>query len=506
MAALSGCGMALGATFYVDVNWTGSGTGTASDPYRTIGSAVTAANAGAGNQIWIADGSYTSTVIGGLESFGASGLTLTQGTAIYGGYAGWQSGSTFDWSTRAPRSTVIDLTGANSRALYRGGSGELNWGPTVDGLTIRNGNVTGDGGAIGGTLTDHSGWTINNCLFDSNRASGKAGAVYLRAQWNVSGYVTNCDFVNNTAGSSAGALYLDTGALIGGNKMSVQNSTFRGNAATTNGGAVYATVGGTTAEIRGCLLANNTAGTANKGGAIGLEAGNVGNFGVYQTRLIGNSAQNGSALADIGNNRRATIYMENCLVAGNTNVNGGVGALYTSGNGTSTEYAFDLAYCTVAGNSAGGIYNQESFDPPAYPADGNLRVRDSIVANNGTFGINYLWGNASNHHNPVLDFNDVFGQTNNYLNNAVGQATNSLSADPLFLSAGAGDYRLTFGSPAIDAATNLGIALDLYGVVRPYPTGAGGYDMGAFEFPEPGSLLLATLAGVIGLRIRRRTE
>jgi len=47
------------ATFYVDVNRSGAGSGSSADPYKSVAAAVSAANAADGNTVLVADGSYS---------------------------------------------------------------------------------------------------------------------------------------------------------------------------------------------------------------------------------------------------------------------------------------------------------------------------------------------------------------------------------------------------------------------------------------------------------------
>ena len=129
--------------------------------------------------------------------------------------------------------------------------------------------------------------------------------------------------------------------------------------------------------------------------------------------------------------------------------------------------------------------------------------RPNILANNG-IGLVVDFLNPGNE--PTFTNNLLFSNTTNYdgITDQTGSNGNLLG-NPLF--AGPGDYRLTPGSPAIDAGTALQAPLsDFLGVPRPLDgngDGIPGFDIGAFELPEPSSAALV-LAGAVIVRRRRR--
>jgi PKD repeat protein len=90
----------------------------------------------------------------------------------------------------------------------------------------------------------------------------------------------------------------------------------------------------------------------------------------------------------------------------------------------------------------------------------------------------------------VANYDDIDGTISGTTNGTVS-ASNSIKADPLFVNAGAGDYRLRFGSPAIDSGSDCVTTCltvpDLAGLTRPIDgngDGAAVRDMGAFEYPR----------------------
>jgi predicted outer membrane repeat protein len=184
---------------------------------------------------------------------------------VAGGYAGWQGGTTFDWTTRTSRATIIDLQGAASRAFraqWLSGNGPSS-GPTFEGLTFQNANVTNDGGAI--HVAEQNYWTayVTNCLFTNNTTTtGNGGAVRLGSAY-VSGAIRSSDFIGNRAATNGGAVAF----YVGQGTPMVEDCTFLRNTATVSrGGAIWWDgTGGPVQAVRRCRFEGNVA--ALSGGA-----------------------------------------------------------------------------------------------------------------------------------------------------------------------------------------------------------------------------------------------
>lgn len=143
------------------------------------------------------------------------------------------------------------------------------------GLTLKNGKITGNGGAIlnGARLTLENCWLTGNsvtsgsggavgtdsisgpiimqgCTFTDNSATFRGGAVSLEAGF-FQHQVTQCTFSGNRCGSRGGGLY------VANYDVKISQSTFTGNEATgTRGGGV---VFSGSAALDNCIIAGNRA-------------------------------------------------------------------------------------------------------------------------------------------------------------------------------------------------------------------------------------------------------
>jgi len=162
----------------------------------------------------------------------------------------------------------------------------------------------------------------------------------------------------------------------------------------------------------------------------------------------------------------ASAVVTNCVIAGNLGRGAIGGTLYNctlTGNSAGGALESKLHNCTVAGNLAqagGGACDCTLYDCIVYFNDGGNCAPDCAFSYCCTTPLPPGAGN--------------------------------IDADPLFVNAAAGDFRLRAGSPCIDTGTNLlavagyaGGATDILGNARGVDgngDGKGGWDIGAYEF------------------------
>lgn len=129
----------------------------------------------------------------------------------------------------------------------------------------------------------------------------------------------------------------------------------------------------------------------------------------------------------------------------------------------------NLIYNIDNGVEGDGIY--------VYNCDGN-KLFNNTVYDVREYGV-LVDATATN--TQVKNTIAYLGAAGNYLNSGSGTttATNLVASNPLFVNAGAGDFRLQVSSPAVNTGTTLPeVTTDIVGVAR--PQGAA-YDIGAYE-------------------------
>ncbi len=288
-----------------------------------------------------------------------------------------------------------------------------------------------DGGAI---YVEKGQLNLNNCTFDSNKAVGRGGAIFVHGQTD-SDYVvlTNCTLSNNTAGQ--------TGAAI---------ESF-----------------GPTLTLSGCALYNNA--TANGPG------------GAIEQTLQWNSQ---------------VLNLTNCTVSGNTRPNGGsstVGdAIFTSALHGPTPQSIhtNISNCTFNQNKIENSYNYTGGVRNSLIVTlSNTLLAGSPLVNSDPAGSGGPTNFVSNGYNLSNDNGAGF------LTGPGDQITVLPKLDPAGVKNNGGPtptIALLNGSPAVDMGKSFGVTTDQRGFSRPYDlagfanaAGGDGSDIGAYETRDP---------------------
>lgn len=156
-------------------------------------------------EIWVAQGTY----LGPIE--------LWNGVAMYGGFTGTET----LLSQRNPRSrlTVIDAQKAGPAVLARWSVGR---GTILDGFSVINGTISGDGGGI--RIIDAAGPIIRGNIVSGNSATGCGGGIYSGSS--CAPWILGNTVQNNSSGSWGGgiAFYFSQASSIAANNVVARNS------------------------------------------------------------------------------------------------------------------------------------------------------------------------------------------------------------------------------------------------------------------------------------------
>ena len=427
---------------------------------------------------------------GGMLTYGAPAIrncTFTQNKGYFGGGLyprgsatatgviiedcvfdnndGYQGGGIY---ILAGVATISDCVFVSNQASNRGGAIYNN--TTSNNIMNCDFSFNSVPTSAGGALTIRNGndddidpVNVVNCTFEQNDA-GFGGALAVYDSKSIANF-TACDFTQNNAATSGGATTNGFGAT-----SNFTNCVFSQNEA-TNGGAIYSQNDDATINITNCEILLNA---ATRGGAI-----NIGNSDIIDTLPIpiltieNTIIKFNSAIEQGGgiNMASSSAVFKNVLFESNIIIDaasiGGAISINTSDTITAT---IDLINCTIVNNEAtigAGISHWIIGDTSSSTLTLQNTVFDNPTGNDYEIeaGTPMLISNGGNLSTDLSMFNELVA-----MNDLAGE-------DPLFVDFNNEDYHLANGSPCIDAGIETGApTLDIEGSPR-----VDGVDMGAYE-------------------------
>lgn len=415
LAPLSPSSGPAARVLHVNAAAPGAGDGTSwRSAFADLGSALAAAVAG--DQIWVAAGTYTP---GGSDR--TATFALVDGVALLGGFAGDEVRlDQRDWVLN-PTILSGDLAGDDGPTFANMDENcyhvltARNVGPDtlVNGFTVTAGRADGpgvgpvpeshdQGSALNlfsarprlehmlfvrnysgghGAVNDNSGATFVECEFRGNYAVDLAGALFVGP--GAGTRVSNCQFVDNGTNGKGGGIYCQSeleveitgssfrrnSATAGGGLFNpagshplVRASSFQENTAVIGGGGVYNDEA--SPRVIGCTFESNAAGVTVKvggGGAGGSGGGGLWNSGgaalVQDCFFRDNLASFGGG---VYNNNLSLASFRNCEFVRNTGHE--AGGIYNLGSDVIVQHCSFLRNRASDGDFSvgGGISNYYS--------------------------------------------------------------------------------------------------------------------------------------------------
>ncbi len=488
---------------YVSTN----GTDTANDcvnsaaPCRTVQRAIQIAQDS--DEIRVATGIYTGTMTAYVpywSDYATATVVITKGiTSLLGGYS-------IDFSARDPNSYITTLDAAASPGdwvIFITGTNTL-----VDGFTVTGSNGSNVGYGAGIRVNGGSP-TISHNNIQNNHATIWGGGIYVTN--NASPTISANVIYSNTSDDDGSGIYIRSGTVV------ITGNTIISNSAGGRGGGILVQYG-SASIISNTISYNRTASASGYGGGSGVLMVNDAS-GIIQDNII---TYNSSALSGAGIEARdsATVTIKHNAILFNTALQQGSVNILDSATAIVVIEGNDIRNNQATSEWSGGGINVENMGQPVIltnnvivnNSNSGIRIANvsptianNTVVQNGAMGIevftwpptqtvpytatlvnNIVVGHADcgihawNSMNPIIDYNDIWNNANNYCNRASPPSgSNNIHVDPQFVNGVTGDYRLQFSSPAMDKGTNAGApAYDKNGVIRPQGSFV---DIGAYE-------------------------
>ncbi len=281
-----------------------------------------------------------------------------------------------------PAGTIIQAAGSPGSASGRIMTVENGANVTLNSLTLQNGNIGSNGGAI----LNNGNLTVQDVTFINNRATGSGGAIALTST-GVLNDTAGGIYDTNISGNCGGAIYVplganatvgqtnfsrneatNGGAICADGAITINGGVISGNVASSNGGAAYintgtepsinaATVSSNRAANGGAVYINDgatfrtTGSTYSTNQADGGAGGGIlarGDLTTWNVTISSNQSGTGGAGID---HQAGIVNLYNSTIAFNTSLSGG-----PSGLSSTTATLFNtILDANVNGNCNGSI-------------------------------------------------------------------------------------------------------------------------------------------------------
>lgn len=364
----------------------------------------------------------SSTFAANKAAIPSDGVNLGRGGAVHA------QGLLIDRGSRLERNEAV-LGGA----MYLSGTTASSHVGVLSGTHVLSNTAI----TVGGGLAAAGAVTITHASFVSNTvAGGDGGGVNVTGRAVISGSLFERNAAGGAGGDGGGAYVLPGALQSTGN---VYTANFAGH----NGGAAFA-AGEVSARDR---FVNNR--SDSEGGALRIAGSMTVTHAMFQRNV---SLLSGAVAADGPADRSRRLNVFNSLFTGNGRTDGG---------GAADMRLFEVTVQLINNTFADPL---PGSTPGVHLFRGTLTVTNNVFAN---YGVSVVTNSISSPSFIQVDYNLFF---NAPLGSSIISGTGNVAADPLFVNAGAGDYRLKLSSPAVDKGRNgavpASVTQDLSGLPR----------------------------------------
>jgi len=456
-------------TIFVDTDANGNTDGTSwADAYSSLQDAL--ATSVAGDEIWIAEGTYyPSEQTDPLDPRSAT-FTLISGVEIYGGFDGTES--LRDERDVSNHQTILsgdlsqddgeDFANNDENVYHVMSANSVDSTAILDGISFTAGNandIVGDvldpqQNAGGGMYLKNASPVIMSCLFKDNSGSYGGAVVTIESSFPI---FTECSFHENLSTRLGGAiLNLESSPIY-------TNCSFFRNSSLGSSGAVFEAL--SSSSYTNCIFNENRAGieiASANGGALYIV-----NSSPFLTNCIfrGNSTVGLATLRADGGaiyNAGSSPVIANCLFQGNYAYGSG-GAFFNSGHSPNFNVISlpVLLNCVFQGNlsrrEGGAIWDPRpnSSIKTIHTSCTNCIIWNNIAGEGSRESASIAGYNSDNFSHCLIQNIDLSASGNNL--DGTDPANNPLfltEVNPLSAPTLGGDLRLATGSPVLNIGDN----------------------------------------------------